>query len=94
MPANPARAAVALDRFARRLQARKIDLEAHAPGKVAENIAREREKLAPALIEECRQAQAYSGSDPEFDARVLKAADAVLEGEPAHLAVSRLLEVA
>jgi hypothetical protein len=86
---NVARAAVALDRFARRLTARRADLEHNAPEKAALCLAEERKRLIPSLIAECEKASGDSG--PDFDMRVLKIADDVLAGEPVHLAAERLL---
>jgi HK97 family phage portal protein len=87
---KPARAAVALYQYARRLQARRADLERNAPEKVEENIAREREKLLPGLLAACRRALDGIAPAEDFDARALGVADAVLAGEPADLAAERL----
>lgn len=84
-PEDAARAAVALDRYARKLEARRKDLERHAPEKVEENLAAERARSLAALVTECGAALG-----PQVEA----AAAAVEAGEPAHLAVLRLAQAA
>ena len=83
-----ARAAVALDRFARRLSGRRADLERNAPERTEACLAEERRRLEPGLLAECRAA--LRDNRPDFDMRALQVADAVLEGEPPHLAAGRL----
>jgi HK97 family phage portal protein len=88
--ARAARAAVSLDRFERAISARRRDMERNAPDKVAANVAELRAKLEPGLIAECRAAT--GDNSPGMDMRVRTIADAVLAGEPAHLAALRLTE--
>jgi HK97 family phage portal protein len=71
--ADVARIAIALDRFARRLAARRQDLERHAPGRAEENLVEERARLEPALLDEL----AAAGADRDAGAW---AAAAVLTG--------------
>lgn len=80
-----ARAAVALDRFARRLAARRTDLERKAsPAKALAGLQLFRAEQLPALLEELSAA----GMTRE---NALAAAEAAEGGEPAHLAAARLL---
>jgi hypothetical protein len=88
-PAAVARLAIALDRFERRMSARRADLEKHAPEKVEANLAELRKQIEPALIDEFRAA--LDGAE-DCEIRAMKAADAVLSGEPAHLAAERMAE--
>jgi HK97 family phage portal protein len=90
-PAAVARVGIALDRFSRRMAARRADLEKNAPDKAGANLADERARIEPALLAECRTAL---GNASGLDMRVLLAADAVLAGEPPHLAAQRLVEAA
>jgi HK97 family phage portal protein len=89
-PSSVARIAVALDRFERKISARRIDLERNAPEKVAANLADLRAQLEPSLLAECERA--LTDPVPNLSDRVSKAADAVLAGEPAHLAAERMAE--
>ncbi len=73
---NVARAAVALDRFARRIGSESLS-------------GHERRRLMAWTVEECRKAAGDTG--PDFDMRVVAIADDVLAGEPVHLAAERLL---
>jgi HK97 family phage portal protein len=84
-PSSVARIAIALDRFERKVSARRADLERNAPEKATTNLAELRAQLEPGLVADCV---------PVPSDRVLKAADAVLAGEPAHLAAERLVEAA
>lgn len=88
-PASAARLAVALDRFERRISARRADLERHAPDKVEANLSEERKRLMPALLAEFRAAL---GKSDAVDMQAKEAAGAVLTGEPAHLAAKRIVE--
>ena len=82
-----AKVAVALDRFARRMAARRADLERHNPEVTEANLAEERAKQIPTLV----MASGLTG-EAEAEMRITKAADAVLAGEPAHLAAERLMQ--
>lgn len=84
-----ARVAIALDRFERKLAARRADMERNAPEKAEANAADLRRQMTAALEDECRAAL---GNDAEIGMRVARAADAVLAGEPAHLAAERMVE--
>jgi len=86
--ADVARVAVALDRFERAMSARRRDIEKNAPEKAEANLADLRARIEPALIAECRAATC--DNTPEMDMRVKTIADAVLAGEPPHLAAERL----
>jgi HK97 family phage portal protein len=88
-PASVARLAIALDRFERRMSARRADLEKHAPDKVEANLAELRKQIEPALVDEFRAAL---DGVADCEIRAMKAADAVLSGEPAHLAAERMAE--
>jgi HK97 family phage portal protein len=87
--AGIARAAVALDRLERRMAARRADLTRNAPEKLDANLAEERKRLEPGVVEECRRALGLT-EGPDGEMRARKMIDAVLSGEPAHLAVDRL----
>lgn len=84
--ASAAEAAVALDRHARRISARRAAMAKQAPAKLEANLAELRAASVKSLVAAC-------GLDPsaENEMRAGKAADAVVEGEPPHLAAERLL---
>ena len=87
-PADVARVAVALDRFERSLSGRRKAIQKDAPEKAEANVAEYRGKLEPALVAEIAAAMGDNGDG--LDMRVRTVADAVLSGEPAHLAAERL----
>lgn len=84
-PAGPAaRAAVALDRYARRLAARRADLERHAPDKLEGNLRAMRARHLPELLAELG---ALGVGVDEARAAAARAED----GEAPHVAAERLL---
>lgn len=77
-------AAVALDRYGRRIAARRADLERHAPEQLDSNLRALRARHLPNLVADL----AGAGMTAENAAA---AAIAVESGEPPHLAAERLL---
>lgn len=86
--ADVARVAIALDRFERSLSGRRKAIERDAPEKADANVAEYRAKLEPGLVAEC--IALLGDNAPGMDMRVKTIADAVLSGEPPHLAAERL----
>lgn len=84
---NVARVAIALDRFERAMVARRKAIEKDAPDKAEANLAAHRARLVPGVVAEC--APLLTNATDSL-MRVEAAADAVLAGEPAHLAAERL----
>lgn len=89
--ADVARVAVALDRFERSLSGRRKAIERDAPEKADANVADYRAKLEPSLVADCLAL--LGDNSPEMSMRVKTIADAVLSGEPSHLAAERLMEI-
>jgi HK97 family phage portal protein len=85
-----ARIAIALDRCARRMEARRKDLDRNAPDKLEANLSIERDRQVSSIRAEL--AAVIGDNAPDLDMRASKAADAVLAGEPAHLAAVRCME--
>jgi|GEM_PF-2082771 len=89
----------ALERYAKRLTARAADLERHnlSAAKVAVNLAEERQRLRPWLLEECHAAielsiRALPGTDAAArDVGLLAAADSIDNGTDPHEAAERLV---
>lgn len=86
-PADVARVAIALDRVERRLSARRKDLEKNAPDSAAKLLGEERARLTTSLVDDVG---ALLTGEGEAVMRVEAAINAVLAGEPAHLAAERL----
>ena len=83
----------AFDRYARALANRAADLKRKAPVALEANLAAERERLRPRLLEECAGALILLPHNANGDAtnRILRVAQAVIEGEPPKLAAERLI---
>lgn len=95
---NAARQAVsivfeqALERYSRVLRNRRADLAKKPAKELEQNLADERERLAPKLLDECSAAALLLKTRADFKAELLGIAKAVEQGEPPKLAAQRLVE--
>lgn len=86
--------AASLERYARVLQNRRADVGRQAPEKVEANLAAERDRLRPRLVEECAPAVGILhriGGKVEAAPVLLEVASAVEQGEPPQKAAERLV---